>query len=99
VEYTVRETGTGREFTAVPGEYLSKQQVRMLSTQPDMILQFAHFLADEYRRRGVRQPQVFAECYVALNGRSSRLLIDPTVDLARQQEGWGAKTWIRPAPK
>lgn len=99
VEYTVRETGTGREFTAIPGDYLSKQQVRMLSTQPDMILQFAHFLAAEYRRRGVRQPQVFAECYVALNGRSSRLLIDPRVDLARQREGWGPKSWILPAPK
>lgn len=99
VEYTVRETGTGREFTAIPGDYLSKQQVRMLSTQPDMILQFAHFLAAEYRRRGVRQPQVFAECYVALNGRSSRLLIDPRVDLAQQQESWGPKSWILPAPK
>jgi hypothetical protein len=99
VEYTVRETGTGREFTVVPGDYLSKQQVRMLSTQPDMILQFAHFLAQEYRRRGLRQPQVFAECYVALNGRSSRLLINPRVDLARQQEGWGPKAWILPAPK
>ena len=99
VEYTVRETGTGREFTALPGDYLSKQQVRMLSTQPDMILQFAHFLAAEYRRRGVRQPQVFAECYVALNGRSSRLLIDPRVDLAQQRESWGAKPWILSAPK
>jgi len=99
VEYTVRETGTSREFTAIPGDYLSKQQVRMLSTQPDMILQFAHFLAADYRRRGVRQPQVFAECYVALNGRSSRLLIDPRVDLARQQEGWGPKSWILSAPK
>jgi hypothetical protein len=99
VEYTIRETSTGREFTAIPGDYLSKQQVRMLSTQPDMILQFAHFLAAEYRRRGVRQPQVFAECYVALNGHSSRLLIDPHVDLARQQEGWVPKPWILPAPK
>jgi hypothetical protein len=99
VEFTVRETGTGRQFTAVPGDYLTRQQVRMLSTQPDMILQFAHFLADTYRRRGVHQPQVYAECYIGLNGQSSRLLIDPKVNLAQQQEGWGSKTWILPAPK
>ena len=99
VEFTVRETGTGRTFTAVPGDYLTKQQQRMLSTQPDMILQFAHFLAATYRRRGVHQPQVYAECYAGLNGRSSRLLIDPTVDLAQVREGWGAKPWILPAPQ
>ena len=99
VEFTVRETGTGREFVVVPGDYLTAQQQRMLSTQPDMILQFAHYLAAEYRRRGVRQPQVYAECYAGLNGRPSRLLIDPTVDLARQQEGWGEKRWILPGPR
>ena len=94
VEYTVRESGTGRTFTANPAEFLTPPQLRMLATQPDMVLQFAHFLAAEYRRRGVRQPQVFAECYANLNGRGSRLLLDPTVDLAQQREGFGTKSWI-----
>ncbi len=99
VEYTVREPGTGRTFTPNPAEFLTPQQVRMLATQPDMVLQFAHFLAAEYWRRGVHTPQVFAECYANLNGRGSRLLIDPTVDLAQQREGFGAKSWILPRAK
>ena len=68
----------------------------MMATQADMMLQFAHYLRDYYARRGVARPQVYADAYVSLNGRLGQAYIDPTVDLARQAEGFVSKPWILP---
>jgi hypothetical protein len=65
-----------------------------MSMQPDMILQFAHFLGKHYAGKGVHKPQVRAEVYVTLNGRPSRLLIKPDIDLTRLQDSWAGKDWI-----
>ncbi len=67
-----------------------------MSMQPDMILQFAHFLADYYRQLGDPIESVRAEVYVTLNSRPSQLLIDPDFNLLHAKEGWQAKKWILP---
>ena len=36
--------------------YLTPNQEKMMSTQPDMILQYAHFLAKEYKKKGFNNP-------------------------------------------
>ena len=95
--YEVTDSATGRSLEVAPQDYLTPQQVKMVATQPDMILQFAHFLADEYTQQGLTQPQVRAYSYVSLQGRRSRPFIDPTIDLAAQSSGWAHKTWILPA--
>ncbi|NVO31945.1 HTTM domain-containing protein [Hymenobacter lapidiphilus] len=94
--FYVRDPRTGHETEIRNRDYLTVTQEKQVATQPDMLLQFAHILRDDYRRRGVPNPQVRAEAYVTLNGRSSRLLINPKLDLAQQQEGFGAKAWILP---
>jgi hypothetical protein len=68
----------------------------MMSTQPDLILRYAHYLAAEYSKRGISNPEVHAEVYVALNGNRSALLTDTTVDLAAQPLSWKHYTWIKP---
>ncbi len=75
-ELTERETG--RQFSADPHAYLTPQQVMQMSFQPDMLVQFAHFLGEKYNA------EVRVEAYVSINGRSSRLLLDPTVDLTQE---------------
>jgi hypothetical protein len=59
-----------------------------------MILQFANFLGNEYKKKGMKQPAVFVECYATLNGRPNQLLIDPKVDLYQQKDSFAHKTWI-----
>ncbi|MCU0431191.1 MAG: HTTM domain-containing protein [Cytophagaceae bacterium] len=76
--------------------YLTMQQEKMMATQPDMILQFAHYLGQEYRRLGYQQPQVFAESWVSLQGRPSQLLLDPSVDLLTRKENFHPKDWLLP---
>lgn len=76
--------------------YLTDRQQEEMSGRPDMILQLAHHLADQLRRRGFGQIEIRAEVRVSLNGREPQLLIDPTVDLARQQRTLGHADWILP---
>lgn len=67
-----------------------------MATQPDMILQFAHHLEDEYRRQGLDDIEITVRAHVTLNGRPSRLLVDPTVDLTEIEPGFGHKAWVLP---
>ncbi len=83
VSFRVEDPATGRHRTVDPRSTLTKVQVKMMSTQPDLILQFAHFLREEEIQQGRGVPQIGADTWVSLNGRPGRPLIDPTVDLAR----------------
>ncbi len=94
VDFHLRDPETGRTWTIHPREFLTPLQTRMMSTQPDMILEFAHRLAERFAEQLGHRPEVRAEAWVSLNGRRSRLLIDPAVDLARQEEGFPPKEWI-----
>ena len=57
----------------------------MMATQPDMILQYAHILADYYAAHGFKDPMVYADAYVALNGRLGRAMVDTHIDLAKEK--------------
>ena len=92
--FFVTDPNTGREGIVNNGEYLCAHQEKQMAFQPDMILQFAHFLADEYTSVDGRRPRVRCEAYVTLNGAPSRLLIDPQINLSAVNDGWQPKTWI-----
>jgi hypothetical protein len=92
----VKDPATGRKFEVTNSQYLTILQEQMMNTQPDMILQFAHFLEDEYKKKGIKDPQVTVESYVTLNGSGSRLFIDPNVDLTKEKESFAAKAWVLP---
>jgi hypothetical protein len=94
--FHVRDPETGKEEDVWPSDYLTPNQEKMMSTQADMILQFAHHVGAEYRKKGIKNPEVRAEVYVNLNGSGSRLFIDPEVDLMQEKESFRHKTWILP---
>ncbi len=96
--FYVKDEITKREGIVVNSEFLNSHQEKQMAMQPDMILQYAHFLYNHYQAKGVNNPQVRAEIYVTLNARPSELLIDPTVNLATLADGWERKLWIRQAP-
>jgi hypothetical protein len=76
--------------------FLTPLQEKMMSTQPDMILQYAHILRDYYSKQGFKNPGIYADTYVVLNGRLGKPLIDPNVDLAKEQDSFEHKSWILP---
>ena len=92
--FFVKDAKTGREGEVLNSEFLNPHQEKQMAMQPDMILQFAHFLKRHYENKGLADPAVRAEVYVTLNARPSRLLIDPTLDLTKIRDDWSPKTWI-----
>ena len=77
-------------------EFLTPFQEKQMSFQPDMILEYAHFLGDTYKKRGFDNVSVYAESYVTLNGRPSMRFIDPKVDLYKLKNDFKHKKWIIP---
>lgn len=94
--FYVKDPKTGRESEVMNCDYLTKNQEKMMSTQPDMMIQFAHLIKKDFEKRGIEDPQVRVESYVTLNGSGSRLFIDPTVDLTKQEDSFSNKSWILP---
>jgi len=97
--FYVRHPETGRELEVDNRDFLTPNQEKMMSTQPDMILQYAYHLADVYADIGIPDPLVRAEIYVTLNGSGSRPFIDPQVDLAKTPFSWSHKDWVLPFEK
>lgn len=99
VTFHLHEPATGRRWLVYPGDSLTRQQEKQMAFQPDMILEFAHHLERDWRAQGGSNVEVRAEAHVSLNGRPSRLLLDPTVDLTTLAPSLRPQPWIlRPAP-
>ena len=99
IRYRVVDPESGESRFVAPGRYLTRSQLRKLSGQPDMILQFAHVLAAEEARAGRPGARVHAEGIVSLNGRRPRPLVDPSVDLAAERWSWRPWPWILRSPR
>ena len=94
--FRVHDPETDRTWEVANWQHLTPNQEKMMATQPDLILQFAHYLEAYYREQGFGDVAITAESYVTLNGRRSRPFVDPNVDLTTVQEGFGHKSWILP---
>jgi vitamin K-dependent gamma-carboxylase len=98
ITFVVRAPRTGRTYYVAPHQYLTRLQEREMSSQPDLILQLAHRIRDDYEAKGLGPIEVRADTWVSLNGRAIRRLIDPNVDLSRIEDGFGKADWILPEP-
>ncbi|WP_047548441.1 HTTM domain-containing protein [Psychroserpens sp. Hel_I_66] len=77
--------------------YLSKKQMRTVSTKPDVMWQFAQRLKKIYAEKGL-DVEVYVRAYVSVNGKASKQLIDPNVDLANEQwHHFKHHDWILPS--
>jgi len=93
--FYVEDRATGRKTEVVNSEYLTPFQEKQMSIQPGFMLQYAHFLEEEFQREhGFQEPVITVDSYVALNGRPSQRYIDPEVDLTELQNGFRQKDWV-----
>ena len=77
-------------------DFLTSFQEKQMATQPDFILQYAHFLNEHFSQQGMTDLSIFVDCFVALNGRKSTRYIDPKFDLTKGYESFAHKSWILP---
>jgi hypothetical protein len=95
-EFRVSEPATGQWWVVSPGQYLSPYQVKMMATQPDKLLTFAHHLARDFAERGHPGVEVRVNAFASLNGRPRQRLVDPAVDLSRVGPWDRVNTWVLP---
>ena len=93
--FYVIDAKTGKKGEVFNSDFLNAHQEKQMAMQPDMILQYAHFLGKYYREKGMQNPKVTAEIYVTLNARPSKLYIDSTLNLMTVKDGWEDKKWIK----
>jgi hypothetical protein len=96
VQYKIVNPKTGNWFYVDHNKFLTEYQQKQLRTQADFILEFAHFLEKHYKEKGIKNPEVYVESYIALNGRLSQQFVDPTVDLTNVTESFSHKHWLLP---
>ena len=92
--FYVTDPETGKRGEVNNCDFLTVNQEKMMATQPDLILQYAHIIKEEVESRGLKYPIINAEVYVTLNGSRSKLFIDPEVDLSTLKDNFKPKEWI-----
>jgi vitamin K-dependent gamma-carboxylase len=92
--FHVTDPETGKSWSRSPGHYLARWQYAEMDSRPDMLLQFAHYIADQETQPGHARVEVRVDARMSLNGRRYQPLIDPAVDLASKERTLGPAPWI-----
>ncbi len=87
---------TKQFFYVENSDFLTSFQEKQMAFQPDFILEYAHCLGDYFKEYGYKNIEVYADSYVALNGRSGERFIDSKVNLYKQKDSFKHKHWILP---
>ena len=96
VQFKVVDPETGKWFYVENQNFLTEYQQKQMRIQADLILEFAHYLEDYYQEKGILDPEIYVNSYIAFNGRTSQPYIDPKVDLTKIEDTWQHKNWILP---
>ena len=95
--FFVRNPADDEVWPVLPDEFLLRHQARKIVNRPDMILQFAHYLARVWaEEEGVPGVEVRVRACVSLNGRKPQLLIDPERDLVKVERNLRHADWVLP---
>lgn len=103
--FYVIDRASGGEIEINNNQYLTPNQIDQMSRQPDMILQFAHFLGEKFddttfvfpsKTVHLRHPKIGANVDVTLNGRPHKRFINKEVDLMKETYNLKHRTWIQP---
>ncbi len=71
-----------KTWLIVPARFLTPIQLWM-DNIPDMMVQFVHYLKEDFQRQGVADPIIYIEAKASLNGRPFQDYIAPDVDMAK----------------
>lgn len=97
VTFKVVDRKSGRTWLVEPSHYLARHQEMEMAGQADMIWQLAKHIEKDFAREG-RTVAIYADTWVALNGRAAAQLLDPNLDLTKQKDSLAPKTWFLPPP-
>lgn len=77
-------------------DYITAHQYQSMIGKPDMILELAHHIAEDYRRKGHEKVEIYAETRIRFNGRPLQAFTDTTVNLAQEKRQLAPYHWVLP---
>lgn len=106
-QFYIHEPKMKRKMLIETRNFLTPQQEKMMSTQPDMILQFAHYISSEFKDSTIletngeiiklgNKPKITAEVKVSLFNKGSKDFINQNTNLSIENRGFMNKEWILP---
>lgn len=94
--FMIKNNTTGKEIKEYGTKHLTSRQRRKMRSNPELVLQYAHYLRDTYNEKG-QDVEIYAHIRAGLNGRRKQDYIDSTVDLAKEEYPFfGHAKWIIP---
>lgn len=96
IRFYIDDPATGGRIEHDPNSVLPRWQADALSVNPEMIRQYAHWLAGRAATEQCPRPEVRVHVLNSLNGREPQRLIDPDVDLASLPFSLRPAEWIVP---
>lgn len=96
VHFFVQNKQTKAMTLVDPLKHITQRQYDDIIGKPDLILAFAHYLRDFYKKEWKSDVAVYASSKVSLNGRPKKEMITPGTDLAKEERSLLPYKWIRP---
>jgi len=93
------------KFEIENSDFLTPNQEKMMGTQPDMILDYANFLGDEFADTSFtkfgeilkfKNPEIRAEVFVTINARPHQLYVKDDINLLAVENGYADRSWLEP---
>ena len=95
--YTIIDKETNEKTMVKLDDYLTKKQIGIASSKPDVIWQFAQRLKQKFETDG-NAVEIYVDCRISVNGKPLKLLIDPKIDLASVKwDAFNHNDWILPS--
>ena len=92
--FTVTDKNSNKRIVVNNELFLTPFQESKMSFQPDMILEYAHFLGEHYKDLGFINPKITVDSFVTLNGRLSTRFVKQNVDLLMLKDNLKGYDWI-----
>ena len=90
--FIVKDPVSNTQKEVDQAEFLTPFQKQQLRSQPDMMIQFAKFLGDNFKNEKGYAPEVYVKSRLSLNGRRSQVFTDESLDIYGSRnplkDGW-----------
>jgi len=97
INFRVVDTITNQLIPIDIDHMITEKQKRNLAIKPDFIWQFSQYLKERFEAEG-KSISVYVTCYISVNGKPHKQLIDPSIDIANVKWNYfGHNNWILPS--
>ncbi|MFT4601571.1 MAG: hypothetical protein ACI857_001752 [Arenicella sp.] len=96
---------SGLNYEIDNSDFLTTNQEKMMSSQPDMILDYANYLGECFNDTSFSKfgeilkfetPEIRAEIYVTINARPHQLFVNNDKNLLAIENGFAERDWLEP---